>query len=50
MGKDVRIIVLFAYLLSSYSKFEWVKNAAVQARTNKLSGKQFYQVVLLKAR
>ena len=39
-GKDVHIIVPFAYLLSSYSKFEWAENAAVQARTKKLSGKQ----------
>ena len=38
--KDVHIVVPFAYLLLSYSKFEWAENAAVQARTKKLSGKQ----------
>ena len=38
--KDVHIVVPFAYLSSSYSKFEWAENAAVQARTKKLSGKQ----------
>ena len=32
-SKDVHIVVPFAYLLSSYSKFEWAENAAVQART-----------------
>ena len=37
--KDV-IVVPFAYLLSSYSKFEQAENAVVQARTKKLSGKQ----------
>ena len=40
--KDVHIIVLFAYLLSSYSKSEWAENAAVQTGTKKLSGKQIY--------
>ena len=39
-SKDVHIVVPFAYLLSSYSKFEWAENAAIQARTKKLSGKQ----------
>ena len=34
------MLVPFAYLSSSYSKFEWAENAAVQARTKKLSGKQ----------
>ena len=38
--KDVHIVVLFAYLLSSYRKFEWAENAAVQACSKKLSGKQ----------
>ena len=38
--KDVKIVVPFAYLSSSYSRFEWAENAAVQARTKKLSGKQ----------
>ena len=38
--KDVHIVVPFAYLLLSYSKFEWAENTAVQARTKKLSGKQ----------
>ena len=40
LNKDVHIIVPFAYLSSSYSKFEWAENAAVQARLKKLSGKQ----------
>ena len=31
---NVHIIVLFAYLLSSYSKFEWAKNEVVQAGTS----------------
>ena len=31
--KEVHIVVPFAYLSSSYSKFEWAGNAAVQART-----------------
>ena len=52
--KGVHILVPFAYLLSSYSKFEWAENAVVQARTKKLSGKQicvlYDQVVSLKAR
>ena len=39
-SKDVHIVVAFAYLLSSYSKFEWAENTAVQACTKKLSGKQ----------
>ena len=39
-NKDIHIIVAFAYLSSSYSKFEWAENMAVQARTKKLSGKQ----------
>ena len=38
--KDVHIVVRFAYLLSSYSNFEWAENLVVQARTKKLSGKQ----------
>ena len=38
--KDVHIVVPFVYLLSSYSKFEWAKNAAIQACTKKLSSKQ----------
>ena len=38
--KDAHIKVPFACLSSSYSKFEWAENAAVQARTKKLSGKQ----------
>ena len=37
--KDVHIVVPFAYLLLSYSKFEWAENAAVQACKKKLSGK-----------
>ena len=41
--KDVHIVVPFAYLLSSYSKFEWAQNAVVQAHTKKLSGKQIYR-------
>ena len=40
VSKDVHIVVPFAYLLSSYSKFEWAENAAVQACTKMLSGKQ----------
>ena len=40
MFKDVHIVVPFAGLLSSYSKFERAENAAVQARTKKLSSKQ----------
>ena len=31
VSKDVHIVVPFAYLLSSYSKFEWAENAVVQA-------------------
>ena len=38
--KDVHIVVPFAYLSSSYSKFEWAENTAVQTRTKKLCGKQ----------
>ena len=34
-NKDVHIVVPFAYLSSSYSKFEWAENAAVQAHTKK---------------
>ena len=33
--KDVHIVVPFAYLLSSFRKFEWAENAAVQACTKK---------------
>ena len=40
--KDVHIVVPFAYLSSSYSKFEWAENAAVQAHTKKFSGKKIY--------
>ena len=40
LSKDVHIVVPFEYLLSSYSKFEWAENAAVQACPKKLSGKQ----------
>ena len=40
MGKDVHILVPFANLSSSYSKFKWAENTAVQAHTKKLSGKQ----------
>ena len=39
--KDVHIVVSFAYLSSSYRKFEWAENVAVQARTKKLSRKKF---------
>ena len=39
-SKDVHIVVPFAYLSSSYSKFEWAENAAVLTRTKKLSSKQ----------
>ena len=38
--KDLHIIVPFAFLLLSFSKFEWAENVAVQACTKKLSGKQ----------
>ena len=38
--KDVHIVVPLTYLLLSYSKFEWAENAAVQACTKKLTGKQ----------
>ena len=39
--KDVvHIVVFFAYLLLSYSKFEWAENAVVQDCTKKLRGKQ----------
>ena len=37
--KDVHIVVLFAYLLALYSKFEWAENRAVQARIKKLNCK-----------
>ena len=36
----ILIVVLFAYLLLLYSKFEWAENVAVQACTKKLSSKQ----------
>ena len=36
--KDVHIVVPFAYLLSSYSKFEWAERGGTG--TKKLSGKQ----------
>ena len=36
----LHIIVKFAYLLLSYSKFELADKALVQSRTKKLSGKQ----------
>ena len=36
MVKDAHIIVPFAYLSLSYSKFEWAENAAVQACTKKV--------------
>ena len=35
LSKDVHIVVPFEYLLSSYSKFEWAENAAVQALAQK---------------
>ena len=38
--KDVHIVVSFAYLSSSYRKFELAESAAVQARTKKLSSEQ----------
>ena len=38
--QDVHIVVPFAYLSLSYSKFEWAENPAVQARTINLSRKQ----------
>ena len=40
LGIALHIIVWFAYLSLSYSKFEWAENEAVQAHTKKLSGKQ----------
>ena len=50
--KDVHIIVPFAYLSSSYSKFEWAENVSVQARTKIWAVNKFAvrPVVSLKAR
>ena len=48
-GEDLHIVIPFAYFLSLHIKFKWADNAAIQARTKKLSGNKF-AVVSLKAR